>query len=245
MNVFIYDDFLKKHQKVVNNIEISLHKLNLNGKIIYLESVRNLFDAIKDEINNGARTIVAVGDDRTVNKVLNAMMNNPATNPPALGIIPVGAQNSIAQACGVINEREAGQILLARRMAEINVGKANKQYFLAQAKIKAKGTTIKIADFSINQTENGEINLINLPTKNCSTKNILVDPNDGKINLFIENGRNKYSAMAITELEIENGQEEKLLLDNVLEIETPAKISLSEQKINIIVGKNRIFNLIN
>ena len=242
MNVFIYDDFLKKHTKTVNNVEVLLHKLNLNGKIVYLESIRNINDLIKDEVNNGAKTIIAVGNNKTINKVLNGMMGSDNNNI-ALGIIPIGDNNSIAQACGIRNEKEACEILLARRIEKIDIAYANKLYFLANAKIKSKGTTLKIQEFSINQTENGDINIINISTKNCSTKNILANPQDGQLNLFINNGGKKYSLLSIKELELENDREEKIIIDESIELDTPATIGIGEHQINLIVGKNREFNI--
>jgi hypothetical protein len=242
MNVFVYDDFLKKHTKTVNNMEVLLHKLNLNGKIVYLESIRNINDLIKDEVNNGAKTIIAVGNNQTINKVLNGMMSGNNNNI-ALGIIPVGDNNSIASACGIRNEKEACDILLARRIEKVDVSRANNLYFLANARIKSKGTTLKIQDFSIDQTENGEINLINISTKNCSAKNILADPQDGQLNLYINNGGKKYSLLSVKELELENSRSEKLIIDESIKLDTPAKIGVSDRKINLIVGKNRKFNI--
>jgi len=242
MNVFIYDDFLKKHTKTVNNTEILLHKLNLNGKIVYLESIRNINDLIRDEVNNGAKTIIAVGNNKTINKVLNGMMSGD-NQSIALGIIPIGDNNSIAQTCGIRNEKEACEILLARRIEKIDIGYANKLYFIANARIKAKGTTIKIDDFSIDQTENGEINIINLPDKNCSTQNILANPQDGQLNLLINNGGKKYGLLSIKAMELENDHEEKLMLDESVAVDTPAKIGLGDHQISLIVGKNREFNI--
>ena len=242
MNVFVYDDFLKKHAKTVNNIEVLLHKLNLNGKIVYLESIRNINDLIKDEVNNGAKTIIAVGNNQTINKVLNGMMGG-GNNSIALGIIPVGNNNSIASACGIRNEKEACDIILARRIEKIDIAYANTLYFIANAKIKSRGTTLKIQDFSIDQTENGEINLINISTKNCSAKNILADPQDGQLNLFINNGNKKYSLLSVKELELENNRSEKLIIDESIKLDAPAKIGISGRQINLIVGKNREFDI--
>jgi hypothetical protein len=241
MNVFIYDDFLKKYTKTVNNIEVLLHKLNLNGKIVYLESIRNINDLIRDEINNGAKTIIAVGNNQTVNKVLNGMISSD--NNITLGIIPVGDNNSIAQICGIRNEKEACDILLARRVEKVDIAYANKLYFLANARIQSKGTTLKIQEFSIDQTENGEINIINMPIKKCSAQNIFADPQDGKLNLFINNGNNKHSLLSIKEVELENNQEKKLIIDDSVELDTPVKIGLTGQQISLIVGKNRDFNI--
>ena len=170
-------------------------------------------------------------------------MMGGGNNSIALGIIPVGDNNSIASACGIRNEKEACDIILARRIEKIDIAYANTLYFIANAKIKSRGTTLKIQDFSIDQTENGEINLINISTKNCSAKNILADPQDGQLNLFINNGNKKYSLLSVKELELENNRSEKLIIDESIKLDAPAKIGISGRQINLIVGKNREFDI--
>ena len=80
MNLYIYDDYLKKYGKILNNIEVDLHKLNLNGKIIYLEAIKNLERLLKDELSNDIKTIIAVGNNLTLNKVINAVLKADPNN---------------------------------------------------------------------------------------------------------------------------------------------------------------------
>jgi hypothetical protein len=214
----------------------------LNGRNLHLESIKNLDQIVKDEIINGVKTIVAVGDDKTFNLTLNAILRNiDVTALPgiALGIIPVGPNNSIANACGIKNDKVAGEIILARRVEALNVAKANDIYFLSEATIKAKDTKLHISDFLIDPVNKGEIRIINL-SNSSSAQNILSNPQDDLLDLYIYNNPKKTSFFSIKELVLENPHE-KLNLDNCVNIESPVKISLISNKINIIVSKDRIF----
>ena len=243
MNLYIYDSYLNKYKNKLNNIEAQLHNLNLNGRIVTLESVKNLQQIIKDEIINGVKTIVAVGNNETFNKVLNACLNSGEAavfSNIALGIIPLGPNNSIAEASGIKNDKMAPDILLARRVEKINIGKANNTYFLSEASIQAQDTTLKIDSFSIDPIKNGEIRIINLLTERSSAQNIKSDPQDDLLDLYIYDNPKKPSSFSIKELTLEN-KSKKLLLDNAVEINTPALISQVDKKISLIIGKYRNF----
>jgi len=242
MNLYIYDDYFKKYKKALNNLEIQLHNLNLNGKIINLENVKKLDQAIKDEVNTGIKTIIAVGNNHTLSKVLNAILNNNdiSASGLSLGIIPIGNNNSIAEALGIKNDAAAGEIILARRLEKINIAKINDTYFLSEANIRAKGTTLHLENFSIDSTNRGQIRLINLLTDKSSSQNIKSNPQDGLIDLYIYDSPKKQSFFSIKKLKVENDSQ-KILVDNSVEVECPAIIEQIDQKISLIVGKNRLF----
>ncbi|HNX10563.1 MAG TPA: diacylglycerol kinase family protein [bacterium] len=245
MNLFIYDDFLKRHTKKVSQIEASLHNLNLSGKIIYLGGIKKIDDLIKAEISTGARNIIAVGNNRTISKILNVIMtvDVKTLNSLSLGIIPVGENNSIAASWGVNSEKNAAHIILARRVEKLDVAYANDDCFISGAQIKAKGTTLKIKDFTIDPIKNGQISLFNILPQKCSSKNISANPQDGLLDLYIDTGNKKPSFFAVKELEIETSNKEKLILDEAIETELPAKIGIIGHRLNIIVGRDRTFNL--
>jgi hypothetical protein len=77
MHVYIYDDYLNKgkYHKVINRIEIRLTDLGLNGKIIRLGDIKNIKGTIQNEIKLGAKTIIAVGNNQTVNKIIGALVD--------------------------------------------------------------------------------------------------------------------------------------------------------------------------
>jgi len=243
MNLYIYDDYLRKYKKTINNLEIELHKLNLNGKIVYLENIKNINDLIQEEINKGVKTIVAVGNNSTINKIINAAskLNDDSLNSIAFGIIPVGNNNSIAEACGIKNDKTASEIILARRIENINIAKANDNYFLSEAHIKAKDTLLNIDNFSIDPIGGGDIRIINLLSEKCSTRNINYSPKDNILNIYIKYKRNNESFLPIKSVNIINNSKEKVTLDNSIELETPVNVSIFNKNINFIVGKERNF----
>ena len=162
MHVYIYDDYLNKNKysRAINHLEIRLTDLGLNGKIIRLDNIKNIKNAIASEIRIGAKTIVAVGNNQTVNKIIGAIIDSDAYSEfqqkTLLGIIPVGDDNSIASSFGIKNADEACNILLARRIEKIDIGSAGENYFLNQSTIESSGTILEIDNYSLEPQEKWE-----------------------------------------------------------------------------------------
>ncbi|MDD4333316.1 MAG: diacylglycerol kinase family protein [Patescibacteria group bacterium] len=267
MHVYIYDDFVstKKYTKELAFLETRLTDLGLNGKIIRLGNMKNIPGLIENELRLGAKTIVAVGDNATLNKTANAIINylikNDLSANPPLAIIPVGENNnSIAPILGIKNLEDGCDILAARRIEKIDVGKVvsyntsgqtEKTFFINDAIIKNQGTNLEInKKFSIEVSGEGIIYIINLPLENAVANNITPDPTDGILELFIKTKYSKsflklnpqisQSLFSIKNLTVDNPKT-PLILDNSLEINTPAEVSVLKKKINVIVGKERNF----
>lgn len=248
MHVYIYDSFVnqKKYDRVLTKIEIRLTDLGLSGKISRLGIMKSVVETVAREVRAGAKTVTAVGNDQTVNQVLNALAK---TDVP-LGIIPVGEENnSLARSLGIKPDLSACDTLAARRIERLDLGLANNVFFLTKAVIATAGTIIQIDDFSIEASQAGEINIINLATteKKLPT-GAKINPQDGLLELFIKTEANKkffkkifgQSVFSFKELVIAN-KNEPLLIDGSIKINTPAAISVAKQKINIIVGRRRNF----
>ena len=150
MHVYIYDDYLNKskYKKTINRLEIRLTDLGLNGKIIRLGGIKNIKGTIQNEIKLGAKTIVAVGNNQTVNKIVGAIIDTDIygdfQKKTLLGIIPIGDDNSVAASFGIKDKEEACNILLARRVEKIDLGLVGDHYFLNQATIPSLGTILEI-----------------------------------------------------------------------------------------------------
>lgn len=248
MYVYIYDDYLNKsrYNKAVNRMEIRLTDLGLNGKIIRLSGIKNIKKAIENEIRLGAKTIVAVGNNQTVNKIIGAIISadvySDFQKQTLLGIIPIGDDNSIASSFGIKNEETACNILLARRIEKIDLGIVNNFYFLNQAKIQSLGTVMEINNCLIESQKKGEIKIINLLSDKEEKKDTLKSsPYDGLLDVVIKSGKRDISFINAKKIKIENIKE-KLLIDDVLEIDTPVEIGVLKSAFSVIVGKDRIFN---
>lgn len=244
MHVYIYDEYLNKakHSRAINRLEIRLTDLGLNGKIIRLGGIKNIKGTIQNEIKLGAKTIIAVGNNQTINKIIGAIIDTEIYSDfqkkTLLGLIPIGDDNSIAASFGIKNIDDACNILLARRVEKIDLGLVGNYYFLNQASIQSLGTILEINDYSLEITERGEVRIINLLSDQRET--IKSNPHDGKLDILIRTRKKDQSIITVKKLRISNPQE-KLIIDGVVEIETPVEIGIMRDKVNVIVGKDRLF----
>ena len=244
MYVYIYDDYLNKsrYNKAVNRMEIRLTDLGLNGKIIRLGGIKNIKGTVQNEIKLGAKTIVAVGNNQTVNKIIGAIIDTEIygdfQKKTLLGIIPIGDDNSIASSFGIKNEESACNILLARRIEKIDIGLVGNHYFLNEARIESLNTTISLSDYSLEVEEKGVIRIINLLRDKLN--NIKSNPHDGLLDVIINTRKKDQTILKLNKFTI-NNKNESLLVDGVIEIKTPVELSVDKDKINIIVGKERFF----
>ena len=243
MHVYIYDDYLNKgrYNKAVNRMEIRLTDLGLNGKIIRLGSIKNVKSAIQNEIRLGAKTIVAVGNNQTVNKIMGAIIEadiySDFQKNTLLGIIPIGGDNSIAASFGIKNEEEACNILLARRIEKIDLGLIGDYYFLNEVEVESKGTIINLEDYSIEPQEKGIVKIINLLSNKENT--IDSNPHDGLLDILISARRKDQTLIRLDSFKITS--EHDILVDKIIEIKSPVLVSVAKNRLNIIVGKNRSF----
>ena len=223
-------------------MEIRLTDLGLNGKIIRLGGIKNIKGTIQNEIKLGAKTIIAVGNNQTVNKIIGAIIDTEIYSDfqkkTLLGIIPIGDDNSIASSLGIKNSEEACNILLARRIEKIDLGLADKYYFLNQATIQSAGATLEIDNYVLEVSERGEIKIINLLSDNKET--VRSNPHDGKLEILIRTRKNDETYLTSSRFKISNPSE-KLIIDGVAEVETPVEIGVMKDKVAVIVGKERMF----
>jgi len=244
MYVYIYDDFLdsSRYNKTINKIEIRLTDLGLNGKIIRLGGIKNIKGTIQNEIKLGTNTFVAVGNNQTVNKIISAVISSETygdlRDRTLLGIIPVGGDNSIANSFGIKNELDACNILLARRVEKIDLGLVSGHYFLNEAVVQSIDTRININDYSLESSEKGKIRIINLLSS--ADENIISNPHDGLLDIVIKVKKRTEAVLRTNRLTINSSH--NILIDGTIEIESPADISVMKNKINIVVGKNRLFD---
>ncbi len=260
MHIYVYDSFLahKKHESIIAKIETRITDLGLNGKIIRLSVLQSLKNSLQDEIKKGAKTIVAVGDNNLLHQCINTVMSfysNPTiTSMVPIGFIPIGNKNiSLANILGIPNGIDACNILSARRIEKLDLGKINNTYFLSEATISTIGTTLNVDDsYSIEISETGEIGIVNMVNHFNLPDNYNSSAQDGhlefciktkKSNKFLSIGNKEKSSsvFSFNKLLINNTQNKPLILDSIAQINTPAKIRISKKKLNLIVGKGRNF----
>lgn len=98
----------------------------------------------------GRDLVVAVGGDGTVHEVLNGLMNHPADQRPALGLLPTGSGNDTRRMLGVPSDlAQAALTLGTGERRRFDVGMCNGVYFNnsfaagLDAKVTAKAVEYK------------------------------------------------------------------------------------------------------
>lgn len=247
MNAYIYDDFLNKsrYRRALNKVEIRLTDLGLNGKIIRLGAIKNVKEVIQTEIKNGIKNIIAVGNNETANKVISAMITNKTygffQKDILFSIIPIGDNNSIAASFGIKKEDDACNILLARRIKQIDIALAGNNIFLNKAELVSDNAQIKIGeDYTLELTKKTKVKIVNLNDDADLIYKERVDPCDNLLNLVVNN--RGIDNTFITSNNIRISGEGQLILDESVSVPLPTDIGIISEKINIIVGKDRSFN---
>lgn len=257
MHIYIYDTYInsKKYDSIIAKIETRITDLGLNGKIVRIGVMSSVFDSIYNEIKKGAKTIIAVGNSNIFFDALNTITeikkkNSELGNIP-LGFIPVGKRgNDFAQILGIEYEENACDILSARLIEKVDLGRANNNYFLFNAKIPTRGTILEIdSNYTIEINESGMVNIINIPGNESLPSEVISKANDGELELFIDIDNKKIlkkknnlnqSVFPFKNLRIIN-KTTPLLLDNIVEKNNPTDIEVAQEKIKLIVGKSRKF----
>lgn len=264
MYYYIYDSFLNdnKYQKILHRIENRIVDLGINGKVSRMSMLINPEKMVKEEIKKGAKTIIVVGNDKTIDKILGAVAEESVT----LGIVPVGKENEIAKILGIPEGSLACDIISQRRVAKVDLIKVNDKYCLSNIAMEIKKGKIICEDtYELSLTsKKGEVYIYNLANKNSikkafeitqDLKNYL-NPNDGIIDILIKpspqkklgkffgfskKSKNKTSIIPIKELKISEKEVPSAICDNSTIIKAPLKIKVIPSAIQLIVSKNREF----
>jgi hypothetical protein len=249
MHIYVYDEYLNnaKYHKQLASIETRITDLGLSGKIVKLGIMKNVHDMVINEIRRGAKTIVAVGNDHTVQSILTALVG---TEVP-LGIIPLDGENQIAAKLGINDADEACDILSARRIEHLDMGKVNDVYFLSHISIAGQGTTIEIENkYTIESDSDSEIYVINLDIKNIfSNHGFKSNPHDNMLELAIMQkvrrglmfSHNTVGGFfAFPRMKITN-KKYPLMIGDTFSIKTPVMVIAVPAAIKVIVGKGREF----
>ena len=246
MYLYIYDSCLKdkKYKNLINKIENRIIDLDIKGKTLHLNLLKNINNFINTEIDQGAHTVVIIGDDKTFSHALNSIISKNIV----VGYIPVQNKSLFGQMFGIPSGELACNVLSGRIIKEIDVGEINKKYFLHSLKIeKANEVIIKIDNFEIKAEPGNQIIIKNFNSNELNVEN-KTNPTDGILDLFIEKQGNifhknaKHTLLTSKEINIIAKTESvPIILDDYQIINTPTKVSVAKEKLKIIVSSNRQF----
>ncbi|MCK4745250.1 hypothetical protein KAS41_04265 [Candidatus Parcubacteria bacterium] len=266
MYYYLYDTFLSdsKYQKTLHRIENRLVDLGIDGKIGRLSMLMNVEKLLNEEIKRGAKTIIAVGNDSTIDKIINVAAAEKIT----VGIIPIGENNKIAEILGIPPMDLACDTLSRRRVKKIDLLKINSRYYVMNLKMDADKNVEVICEdkYKVKLTaKKGEIYIYNLADKeyiknsfkfkkdvenffNPQDKmfDIIIKPTDsGLTDSLLKIFKKKHACAATLirgkKIKINSKKIVSAICDNNNIVKTPLDIEITPQILKIIVGKNRKF----
>lgn len=127
---FIYNPF-SGEAVVTKNLDTIIGKYQAKGYTIVpfrISTEQSLEDAFLD-IDSSYHHILGAGGDGTINQIINIMKKKNLDIP--LAILPVGTANDFAKYIGMpANIGSACDKILAGKIQEIDLGKANDKYFI-------------------------------------------------------------------------------------------------------------------
>lgn len=245
MYAYLFDSALqdRRYQTDVLRIESRIAELGLQGRTEKMTILKNLISTTQEAIRRGATTVVAVGNDQTISKLLPVVVDSGLT----LGIIPLGGPQCIAEYLGIPTGSSACDILSRRVVRKLDVGKVDKQYFLLQAVVSAPTRITCDNKYTVEPMDPAD----QLVIGNLGSADPYGQPTDGHLELIVERPpagwhlwRKQYSeasVFSIKEAKVQAAEHTTLVLDGQTVIKTPVTVGVASKKLNIIVGRNRHF----
>jgi diacylglycerol kinase (ATP) len=120
-----------KINKVQEKLKERLKELGIAGEFAKSTGPGDIARLTKMAIDRNYKTIVAVGGDGTINEIINSI----GVARVALGIIPMGSCNELANMLGIADWQTACNILAARKVEEVDLGLINDKLFVTAASI--------------------------------------------------------------------------------------------------------------
>lgn len=257
MFFYLYDSFLtnKKYEKLLHQIEARGTDLGINGKIGKLNFLNNIKELVEDAIKWGSRTIIAVGNDKTVSQLVDIVPRFPKVT---LGIIPIGPDNNIAQSLGIPTGELACDVLSNRLIDILDLGKINEHFFLCSVRINRQDIALECDKHYriVPRLKNQQIAICNFGyffkqktnPKDGTLETIVARPPTGFTSVFKKNNYLRDSLFLTKTINVsrvpkrsEEKREITLLVDECRIVKTPAIVEVVPHKLKVIVGKERRF----
>lgn len=249
MYYYVYDEFIQdsKFERELAQIETRLTDLGIAGKIARLALFRDPAELIRDEIRKGAKTVVAVGNDLTLRKIIDAA----AESEVAIAVIPLGGtqHNRIAHILGVPSGVAACEVLSGRIIEKMDSGVVNGKRFLNSCTIDFGDAADVVCDqqFTLKLTKKQPLEIRNLALADEDVP--AADPTDGRVELVVRAGRRSWfgkknvasTRVPVQEARIKTHQQSKISIDGEEFQAKEFHVSVIPGHLRVITGKGRKF----
>lgn len=230
-------------------IKDMLGDLGIAGETVLPTPARTIEELASLGIIKGYSTIVAVGSEKIVNKIVTALINQKSTKDVVLGVIPDNYSSKLANRLGVRDNKEACEALKHRKLETVDtVCIEPNRYFMTEATIES------------HKTGDAYISLDSIQASIAFNKitikpGIIIDVQDNSeekkaalgnffASLFGKKRKTKdifHSQFVTQKMQIETpGTSMKILVDNEPISKTPALLHTVPKALKIIVARDTI-----
>ncbi|MEK7655824.1 MAG: hypothetical protein AAB386_04050 [Patescibacteria group bacterium] len=164
MNVgysYIYDDFLSDRgfEREVAALETKLNTYDLAGRIGRLALFRSPKDLVEGMVKDGTKTLIIVGNDSTLDKVMWFLPDLGIT----VGYIPLVGPSAIGELFNIPVGVAACEVITSRLVETIDTGKIDDRYFLTEVSVSATLATLDVEGrYRISPTDGGSLFIRNM-----------------------------------------------------------------------------------
>lgn len=244
MYLYVYDEFVqdRRFERELALIETRLTDLGIAGKIVRLALFRDARELIRDEVRRGATTVVAVGNDQTLRRVIDAVQDAKVV----VALIPLGQQgNNIASILGVPTGVAACDVLSARLVEELDLGSINGMRFLHVVMGDALKPQISCeGSFAVAPVRPGPLFIRNLDYRDDLGA---AHPTDGKLELVMKTPRRVWlvkkseavTRLPFVEMLMRFPDEVTLLVDGDEVRGKEFEVRVLPRQVRIVTGKER------
>ncbi len=252
MYLYVYDELIqdKRFEKDLLLIENRLTDLGIAGKIARLALFRDPQEMIRDEIRRGASSVVAVGDDKTVRKILDVVAEGGAT----LGMIPLGEPGTLAKLFGIPAGVAACDILSARIVETVDLGSANGARFLMNFSIPEFTGELSCGKKCVLHPINpGLLDIVNLGSGVQGVPNrASADPTDGMLDVllrvtvkgnwgFLKRTKTGVTRLPTEKIQITAPAPMKAFIDGASVESDQFEVKIEKGAIRVVMGRERLF----
>ncbi|HTL39416.1 MAG TPA: diacylglycerol kinase family protein [Methylomirabilota bacterium] len=147
----------REFERVQNLLYSSVSEYRVSGEVVRVTGLRTINQLVENALSHGAKTIVAVGSDDTLNDVINAVGRREVV----IGFVPI-FPTEVGKILGIKSIEQAAKTLGGRRIAELDLGLVNKNFFVSKLSFgvyQPAGTGwMKSLDYKFFQ------NMVNMPS---------------------------------------------------------------------------------
>lgn len=142
MYYYIMESAGKKNAIWQEKVKDILGDIGIAGETVLPSSARTVEELASLGIAKGYSTLVAVGSEKIVNKIVNSIIAQKENPEVVLGIIPDNFEGAMARKIKVTNLRQACEMLKFRKLQSVDACliEPNK-YYITEAIIKSNKTT--------------------------------------------------------------------------------------------------------